>query len=76
MKAPVPASFAWACEQFIADLERRFERLEAALPRTKRWKNRVRGLVSSKGERRRQHEHFASRFAVVYESVTPPQRAI
>jgi SAM-dependent methyltransferase len=64
VKAPVTAGFISSAQRFIGDLQSRLARQAAAAPRVKRWKNRLRGLVASKGERRRERERFATRFAV------------
>jgi SAM-dependent methyltransferase len=63
VKSPATAGFVPAAETFIGDFQHRLARVAAAVPRVKRWKSRLRGLVASKGERRSEREHFAMRFA-------------
>ncbi len=62
MKAPVRADFLYTAQGFMSDLQARLTCQAAAVPRVRRWKERLRGLVVSKGERRRHREHFATRF--------------
>jgi SAM-dependent methyltransferase len=71
IKGPARGDFVAAAGSFVRDLQRRFAAQAAAAPRVQHWKNRLRGLVASKGERRRQREHFAARFAIHCGETTP-----
>jgi SAM-dependent methyltransferase len=64
MKAPAATRFVRAAQRFIDGFQHRLARQAADVPRVSRWKNCLRGLTASKGERRRQREHFTTRFAV------------
>jgi len=65
-KAPVPAAFAGGFGRFTASFERRLAALAAAEPWQKKLKRSVVGLVRSKGERRREREHYRSQFVLSY----------
>jgi SAM-dependent methyltransferase len=64
VKSPVPATFVPCADYFTRGLQGRVARLASAVPRRKRWKARLRRILASKGERRRQREHFVTRFVV------------
>jgi hypothetical protein len=61
-KDPVPVDFAARADRFTASFNTWLRAGAAAEPVAKKWKRRLLGWTRSKGERRREREHYHAEF--------------